>query len=63
MTVQPAWTQRPADRGCGVAGDLQVVEPAQHSVAWERRTGRRKKPRDVPALLVDCDDRVQDFRP
>src|SRR6187401_3659475 len=49
-------TQRPADRGRGVARGVEVVEPAQHSIARERRAGSREEPRDVTAFLIDSDD-------
>ena len=52
-------TQRPADGGGGVAGGINVVEAAQHSVAREWCTGLRVKTRHVAAFLVHGDDRVR----
>src|SRR5512133_2589208 len=54
-------TQRPADGGRGLACDVEVVEPAEHSIAWKWRAGSREEPRDVTAFLVDSEDRVRIF--
>ena len=52
-------TQRPADGGRGLACRVEVVEPAEHSIARERCAGSCEEPRDVTAFLVDSDDRVR----